>query len=88
MIRGQDYSQKLADYIKRNVSKGYTVESLRWALVSQGQSRVQVDKAVKLFNEQMAASAPKIETKPIVEETVEVVEQQPEKRSIWQKLFG
>lgn len=87
MIRGKDYSQQLADYIKKNVSKGYTTESLRWALVSQGHSRVQVDKAVKLATEQMAALAPKMVESPVVQEVQQIAEPE-KKRGFWEWLFG
>jgi hypothetical protein len=89
MIRSGDYSQKLVDYLKRNLSKGYDLESLRWALVSQGYSRVQVEKAMGIVKEQMLQSVPKAaEPAKItaVEEPTVVVE--PEKKSIWQRLFG
>lgn len=84
-MRGRDYAQQLADYIKKNVAKGYTTEALRWALVSQGHSRVQVDKALKLATEQMAVAAPKM-----IEKTApEILEIVPEKKKgFWEWLFG
>ncbi len=87
-MRSKDYPQQLADYIKRNVTKGYTIDSLRWALVSQGHSRAQVDKAVLLANQQLAAAAPKIE-KPAGQILVEPTQIEPEKkRGFWERLFG
>lgn len=85
MIRGQDYTQQLANYIKKNTTKGYPIEALRWALVSQGHSRVQVDKALQLATEQMAATAPKIE-KPVIPEVHSVEE--PKKKGFLEWLFG
>ncbi len=85
MMRGKDYAQQLADYIKKNATKGYPIEALRWALVSQGHSRVQVDKALQLATQQMAATAPKIE-KPIVQEVQPMEE--PKKRGFLEWLFG
>ena len=85
MIRGKDYTQQLADYIKRNVAKGYTTEALRWALVNQGHMRTQVDKALLLATEQMAAAAPKME-KPVLQEALPV--ELPKKKGFLEWLFG
>jgi len=82
--RGSDYIQQLADYIKKNISKGYTQEALKWALVDQGHSRTEIDRAINLANEQLAASAPKMVEKPVIKVEVEP-EIIPEK-SIWQKI--
>ena len=77
MLRGTDYIQQLADYIKRNLAKGYTLESLKWALINQGYSRVSVEKAIETANQQLADSAPKMEEKPVI--TYEIIEVEPEK---------
>ncbi len=88
MIRGQDYTQQLAEYIKKNISKGYTPESLRWALVSQGHSRVQVDKAVKLATEQMAATAPKMVEEPMTSPQIQEMAEPEKKKGFWERLFS
>ena len=69
--RNTDYIQQLVNYIKRNLSKGYTTESLKWALVNQGHSRDSVDKAVSQANEQLALQAPKLVEKPVIRVNVE-----------------
>ncbi len=87
VYRKEDITQKLADYIKRNLGKGrgYTTESLKWALVSQGHSRTAVEKAVELANKQLAAEAPKFE--PRKEEKIEIVEPEEEKAGFFKKLL-
>lgn len=85
MDKGREYMQKLADYVKKNAAKGYPIESLRWALVNQGHSRVQVDKAVRLATEQMAEAAPKMTEKPVVQET-EI--NTAKKKGFFEWLFG
>lgn len=83
--RGTDYIQQLADYVKRNLSKGYTLDSLKWALVNQGYSRTEVDRALKLANEQLASQAPKMVEKPVIKvETIPPIEE--ERASFWQKI--
>lgn len=88
MIRGKDYTQQLAEYIKKNISKGYTSESLRWALVSQGHSRVQVDKAVKFATEQMAATAPKMVEEPVMSQQIQEMTEPEKKKGFWERLFS
>lgn len=87
VYRKEEQTQKLADYIKKNLSKGkgYTTESLKWALISQGHSKTAVDKAIELANKQLAALAPKLE--PPKEEKTEIVESLEEKRSLLQKIL-
>lgn len=90
MIKKGDYVGELSLYIKKNLKKGYTKESLKWALVNQGHSKLEVDKAIRKAEEEMAREAPVLKTKPeitydIVEPKNAIVE---EKKSFWRKLFG
>ena len=62
--REQVYLQKLAEYIKKNIAKGYTLDSLRWALVKQGKNRTEIERAITLAQQQMAANAPRFQSKP------------------------
>ena len=83
--RETDYIQQLASYIKKNLSKGYTQEALKWALISQGHSRSEVDRAINLANEQLAAQAPKMVEKPVIKVETEppVIEK---KKGFWARL--
>lgn len=62
--KSKDYIQQLADYIKKNITKGYTIDALRFSLVSQGYSRLSIENAITLANEQLAAAAPVMKEKP------------------------
>jgi len=62
--RSKDYIQQLADHIKKNLAKGYTSDSLRFSLQGQGYSRITIDNAIKLANEQLAEKAPPMKEKP------------------------
>ena len=89
MRKDKNYLQNLADYIKKNLKKGYTKESLRWALVNQGHSRIEVEKALRLVDAELASEAPVLKIKPEI--TYENLEQQPlveERKSLWQRIFG
>jgi hypothetical protein len=89
MDRKANYIDELSEYLKKNLRKGYTKESLKWALVSQGHSKMEVDKAIKKADEELAREAPVLKTKPEI--TYEVVEPKDaivEKKSWFKRLFG
>lgn len=82
--------RKLAEYIKKNLSKGYTPDSLKWALIKQGYPRIEVFKAIDLANQELAEKAPKFNEKPIVKH--ELYDQNnllvQGKKPWWKRLFG
>jgi len=80
--------QQLVNYIKKNLAKGYTLESLKWALIDQGYSRSEVQRAINLANEELAKQAPKIKEKPIIKVEREPILQElfPEKETFSDKL--
>ena len=45
MKKDETYLSDKVTYIKKNLQKGYNKDSLKWALISQGNSRQEVDKA-------------------------------------------
>jgi hypothetical protein len=86
--------EELKRYIKRNLKKGYTKESLKWALINQGNSRIEVEKAIKKVDIELAAEAPELKVKPQIKyELIEPKEyatritNYPEKKSWWKKIF-
>ena len=58
--------EKLVEYLKKNLKKGYTLESLKWALVKQGYSRSAVDLAAQEVHEHLSEKAPIIKEKPVI----------------------
>jgi hypothetical protein len=89
-------NQQLADYVKKNLAKGYTLDSLRFSLVKQGYSRTSVEKAIEIANKQLASTAPKMEEKPVIKYEVideeemkrKVAEQDSSGKGFFGKLFG
>lgn len=93
-----DYIQQLASYVKRNLSKGYTLDSLRFALLGQGYSRSAVSRAIKIANQQLAIEVPKMKEKPVIR--YEIVydksrggekqgrKKAGKKRGFWQKIMN
>jgi Uma2 family endonuclease len=85
----ETYIAQLADYVKKNLKKGYTKESLKWALVNQGHSKIEVEKAMAKVERDLAAEAPVLRTKPEIK--VEIVSPEDavvKKKSFWRRLFG
>ena len=65
-MRRLDYREQLVDYFKRNISKNYNPESLKFALMQQGYSRVSVEEAYKKAVEELAKKAPVLKEKPVI----------------------
>lgn len=89
----ESQNQQLADYIKKNLAKGYTQDSLRFALLKQGYSRTTVEKALEIANKQMAAQAPKMVEKPVITysfDDSEVKQKMAEQdgKGFFKRLFG
>jgi len=84
----ENYINQLVRYIKKNLSKGYTIDSLKWALINQGYSRTEVDKAIKITNEELAKKAPKVKEKPVIKVQREPFSQEEvkPKKTFWQKF--
>lgn len=61
-----DYKRKLVDYFKKNLKKGYTEESLKWALINQGYSRSIVETALEQSHKELAEKAPVLKEKPVI----------------------
>ena len=78
------YIQNLVNYIKKNLGKGYTPDALKFALMSQGYPRMEIEKAMKIVNEEMAMTLPKVPEKPVIK--VETEPPQPEKKSFFGKV--
>lgn len=80
----EKYIQQLVNYIKKNLGKGYTIDSLKWALMNQGYSRVEVGKAIDSANKELAMKAPKLIEKPVI--NVEVEPEPIQEKSFFQKV--
>ena len=90
-FRTTDYIQQLANYIKKNLAKGYTLDSLRFALQSQDYSRSSIERAIKLANAQLAKTAPVMKEKPVIKfERIPLSEESPRiiRKSWWKQVFG
>jgi uncharacterized protein Smg (DUF494 family) len=81
MFKKKVLIDEITDYIKKNLRKGYTKESLKWALINQGYSRMEIERSIKRVDEELANKAPILKTKPEI--TYEVVEPKQVKKRKW-----
>ncbi len=88
-MREAEQKKKIVEYFKKNLKKGYTIESLKWALVNQGYSRTLIELSLKQANLELAEEAPVIREKPVIK--YEVLDQNDIpveiKKPWWKKLF-
>lgn len=69
-MKDTDHKRELVDYFKKNLKKGYTVDSLTTALTQQGYPRTRVEKAREIANLELAKAAPVIKEKPVIQHEV------------------
>ena len=74
MYQPQDHIQQLADYIKKNLSKGYNLDSLRFSLISQGYSKISVEKAIEIGSAAAAIVVTKVGCAPAMPDLEEILE--------------
>jgi len=60
----KNYRTNLIEYIQKNLKKGYSLESLKYALISQGYAKVIVENAITEANKELAKKAPILKEKP------------------------
>lgn len=90
-MREAEYKKKLIEYLKKNLKKGYPVESLKWALVKQGYSRTLIDASIKDATSELSKEAPVLkEEKPVI--THEIIDENDKpvtmKKPWWKRIFG
>ncbi len=90
MTNRRGSKEQLIEYFKRNLKKGYTADSLKWALISQGYSRVIVEEAIVEAQKEMAKEAPIFKEKPRINYQVLDKEgkQVEVKKPWWKRVFG
>ena len=83
---------QLIEYFKKNISKGYSSETLKWALVKQGYSRVEIERANEEAHKQLSEKAPVLKEKPQIKYELIDAEDKSirlyQKKSWWKKLLG
>jgi len=89
-MRGQEHKNKIMDYIRKNINKGYDEETLKWALISQGYSRVIVEESLSEIQKELAKQNNSEEEKPVIK--YELLDKHfkpiPKKVSWWKRILG
>jgi len=87
MLKKNDLHGALSNYIKKNLKKGYTKESLHWALINQGYSKFEVERAVKRVEKELAEKAPILNVKPKIKYELIEPKQEQTKKSFLTRIF-
>ena len=77
----------LVDYLDRNIKKGYSLESLKWALINQKHSKTEVEKAIKIVQ----ARSPPAKREMPKDEQIQILRDEilmPRKKGFWARLFS
>ncbi|MEK6895880.1 MAG: hypothetical protein AABX12_00265 [Nanoarchaeota archaeon] len=86
-----NYLSGLIEYAKKNLQKGYARDSLKWALVNQGHSKMEVEKALaqassEYEKERIRQPISSPTAVPLLSQAIEVEPEQPQ--SFWKRIFG
>lgn len=86
----ENYRIKIVEYLKKNIKKGYSIESLKWALINQGYAKVIVENAITQANKELSKKVPAFKEKPqikyeIIDENNRPIEI---KKSFIRRIFG
>jgi hypothetical protein len=89
--------RSILDYLERNLKKGYKLDDLRYVLLGQGYSRVEVDEGIKIIEEKGKKSPEPMPKKiqiiqpkspqDIATEGIRAIESEG-KKGFWGRLFG
>ncbi|MFQ5531100.1 MAG: hypothetical protein ACE5ES_00630 [Candidatus Nanoarchaeia archaeon] len=87
-MKEDSYKRNLIEYIKKNLNKGYTVETLKWALINQGYLKPAVENAIEQAHKELAEMAPILKEKPKIKYEIIDEYNQPVilKKSFWRKI--
>ncbi len=89
-MKSNEIKRELIEYFKKNFKKGYTADSLRWALIKQGYSRISVDIAIEIANQELSEKAPVLKEKPKI--TYQILDEHDRpieiKKPWWKRLLG
>ena len=85
-----DSGDELVGYLKKNSTKGYTLESLKIALLQQGYTKLRIEQAIRKVNEELAKKAPIVKEKPKIKYEIIGEDDKPIKikKGFMKRIFG
>lgn len=60
------HKERIERYLRNNLEKGYSEDSLKWALIKQGNSRSEVLRALAKVKKEMSEKKTKDKEKPLI----------------------
>ena len=85
-----NYRKDLLGYIRKNLEKGYSEESLKYALIGQGYSRSLVERAIEDAQKEISKNVPVFKEKPKI--SYEIIDENDKpitiKKPWWKRIFG
>ena len=91
MKKEETYIDNTINYIKKNLQKGYNKDSLKWALINQGKTRMEVEKAFKQAEMELARESSMASQRQASSTAsppmIEPIQGEP-KRGFFARLFG
>jgi len=83
-------TQKIVEYLRKNMKKGYKLDGLYYALMKQGYSRTSINHALEIIKKQRVQEKREPEKPKITYESYENIgtkEPEKPKKSFFKKLF-
>jgi predicted DNA-binding protein with PD1-like motif len=50
MPKEKEIVTKIVEYVEKNLKKGYSLEELKWALINQKYSKIEINKALEIIS--------------------------------------
>ena len=92
MYKPNDVTGQLVEHIKKNLTKGYNQDTLRFSLISQGYSKITVDNALERANKELSNRVPEVKEKPkiiykIIGEDNKPIKVLTPRKGFWKRIF-
>ena len=86
----ETYKRKLVNYLKKNLKKAYPADTLKWALINQGYSKIAVQRALEQATKELADKASALKEKPVIKYQIIDENDNPItiKKSFFKRIFG
>lgn len=92
-VRSTPHLRTILDYFEKNLKKGYKIDALKYVLLNQGYSKVEIAEAIKIIEEKTKKeqeAVKKEEERQLKMQVQEEVKQatQQQKKGFFRRLFG
>ena len=87
----ENQRRNLIDHVKKNIAKGYSQESLKWALVEQGHFKSEVKEILEMANIELEKEKLKSSEKkeiPKIKHELYDIDNKPIRLPFFKRIFG